>query len=67
MNDWILVSKRRPPFDQSVIVWAKSYVRPCEAAIDKSGRFYSPDSGCDVTPRPTHWVAFPSPPNGEAK
>lgn len=60
---WIKVSRKRPPVDQSVIIWGKSYIHPCEAAMDSSGMFYSPDSGSENAPHPTHWMPLPEPPN----
>lgn len=63
MSEWIKVSRKRPPVDTSVIVWGPTYIHPCESAMDRSGEFYSTDSGACVSPRPTHWQPMPVPPH----
>lgn len=60
--DWIRIEKKKPPEDESVLVWNGS----CEIAMYTSwnGRrgFFNPDLRCGFIEHVTYWMYLPADP-----
>lgn len=60
--DWRVINGQTPR-GESLIAWGPGWINAGEVVRDKiDGLFYSPDSGADFEPQPTHWMPMPPPP-----
>jgi len=62
MSRWILVKRRKPPVDVSVLFAHPENVNAHVALYDASGHWYDWEYQRDINYEPTHWMPLPNPP-----